>query len=339
MKRGAHPRVCGENKRPRRYEREPVGSSPRVRGKRRQVFESTRRRGLIPACAGKTPSQRQPPSKAWAHPRVCGENAGLSDVRLTVNGSSPRVRGKPRTSRRRPRGMGLIPACAGKTQQIKDEIGGARAHPRVCGENPPLHVACRGGGGSSPRVRGKLDITDLDVAAWGLIPACAGKTSRLRDRARRQQAHPRVCGENSRLGAFGGDDSGSSPRVRGKPTGALALARVVGLIPACAGKTASGSERRSQSRAHPRVCGENSHNMPPMCLIPGSSPRVRGKLCVSVGPCNEAGLIPACAGKTLSPAPWLASPRAHPRVCGENVAKAESLAFKKGSSPRVRGKL
>ena len=196
MKRGAHPRVCGENKRPRRYEREPVGSSPRVRGKRRQVFESTRRRGLIPACAGKTPSQRQPPSKAWAHPRVCGENAGLSDVRLTVNGSSPRVRGKPRTSRRRPRGMGLIPACAGKTGSEGEDDDAAKAHPRVCGESSLGFFYVKVLAGSSPRVRGKHGFPAKHSGPRGLIPACAGKTQVVHQRLVRIRAHPRVCGEN-----------------------------------------------------------------------------------------------------------------------------------------------
>ena len=52
----------------------------------------------------------------------------------------------------------------------------------------------------------------------------------------------------------------------------------VGLIPACAGKTAVLHGPRELLAAHPRVCGENL--VPRGRPVPwgGSSPRVRGKL-------------------------------------------------------------
>ena len=51
---GAHPRVCGENARRHHHRRRLIGSSPRVRGKRRRDTEERFKTGLIPACAGKT---------------------------------------------------------------------------------------------------------------------------------------------------------------------------------------------------------------------------------------------------------------------------------------------
>ena len=50
----AHPRVCGENSRAAFFMSPPWGSSPRVRGKLRQIRCPILRHGLIPACAGKT---------------------------------------------------------------------------------------------------------------------------------------------------------------------------------------------------------------------------------------------------------------------------------------------
>ena len=72
-------------------------------------------------------------------------------------------------------------------------------------------------------------------------------------------------------------------------------------------------------RAHPRVCGENSFGLLAVAGVVGSSPRVRGKLNYGNVRTFVAGLIPACAGKTLGK--LAISPRngAHPRVCGENV--------------------
>ena len=92
----------------------------------------------------------------WAHPRVCGENAGMTDTSGRPLGSSPRVRGKlggNLTLRRLPR---LIPACAGKTWVPGFFLFSGWAHPRVCGENAFATGNIFTATGSSPRVRGKL---------------------------------------------------------------------------------------------------------------------------------------------------------------------------------------
>ena len=51
-----------------------------------------------------------------AHPRVCGENYPLLRPYMSVFGSSPRVRGKLLGVVIDRDELGLIPACAGKTQ-------------------------------------------------------------------------------------------------------------------------------------------------------------------------------------------------------------------------------
>ena len=94
--------------------------------------------------------------------------------------------------------MGLIPACAGKTEQGEGGLTAVPAHPRVCGENSMDPWQNQLGQGSSPRVRGKRQSRYLPYHQLGLIPACAGKTSFLSVKPRAIVAHPRVCGENSR---------------------------------------------------------------------------------------------------------------------------------------------
>ena len=129
---------------------------------------------------------------------MCGENqASDLDARL-VWGSSPRVRGKLETSRGQLHEFGLIPACAGKTG-VLDLYGNLRsAHPRVCGENRAYDLAADALEGSSPRVRGKRQMTRPFSSVSGLIPACAGKTSNPFVDGTIFRAHPRVCGENSK---------------------------------------------------------------------------------------------------------------------------------------------
>ena len=46
-----------------------------------------------------------------------------------------------------------------------------QAHPRVSGENTLIITMPSYALGSSPRERGKLDLTHPDNITWGLIPA------------------------------------------------------------------------------------------------------------------------------------------------------------------------
>ena len=334
----AHPRACGENAGGAAARRLGAGSSPRVRGKpstRRGTWPTGR---LIPARAGKTPSRppRAPPSTA--HPRACGENEGLTSKELRDYGSSPRVRGK------RPRGLALarcgrlIPARAGKTCRSSLLMAPRSAHPRACGENVWESCKCGSPGGSSPRVRGKLEQADRVPVGRGLIPARAGKTVAAGARWTWARAHPRACGENDEVAEQEMRDLGSSPRVRGKPVGDYVLDEQGRLIPARAGKTSRSVRGCGSGRAHPRACGENLRGLVAAPGEQGSSPRVRGKLVRRAAVMSRRGLIPARAGKT-GPTPSASSTKpAHPRACGENGRPSLSRPFQAGSSPRVRGK-
>ena len=233
---------------------------------------------------------------------------------------------------------GLIPACAGKTETQAYIQRITAAHPRVCGENKYSGNTSGRPHGSSPRVRGKLSGVPAEYRTDGLIPACAGKTSEAEGCRRPSTAHPRVCGENFFNQCSNALSRGSSPRVRGKPGCARALIERDGLIPACAGKTRIRAHRSQQRRAHPRVCGENSPLTLSVLQTEGSSPRVRGKQNVGIWESSGAGLIPACAGKTVPIQSPSLSPPAHPRVCGENMVISWRLLSLRGSSPRVRGK-
>ena len=192
------------------------GSSPRVRGKPSPSTTLRYILGLIPARAGKTPSTAASAGYWAAHPRACGENEEDGDYRKRMDGSSPRVRGKLRSTSPRRGVNGLIPARAGKTEGTPTTCTRATAHPRACGENRIFRRRGVHWGGSSPRVRGKRPGLPRGADEPGLIPARAGKT-RLREAlAPVAGAHPRACGEN--LNTRDGDrtSSGSSPRVRGK---------------------------------------------------------------------------------------------------------------------------
>ena len=89
-----HPRVCGENFMRMTILFPAVGSPPRVRGKRASGCHAHETRGITPACAGKTRRSACGGVLREDHPRVCGENLGVSAQPHLNSGSPPRVRGK-----------------------------------------------------------------------------------------------------------------------------------------------------------------------------------------------------------------------------------------------------
>ena len=134
-------------------------------------------------------------------------------------------------------GAGLIPACAGQTEERYYKIGEDGAHPRVCGADGSTSSKIPLIRGSSPRVRGRHPPSVCCGAGPGLIPACAGQTN-FRDMSLEyDRAHPRVCGADRCLNSFDAHLWGSSPRVRGRPFLRATSWTVGGLIPACAGQT------------------------------------------------------------------------------------------------------
>ena len=235
---GAHPRVGGENSWLPSDTRTTLGSSPRGRGKRAQQGAELLILGLIPAWAGKTNRLGARSRRSWAHPRVGGENLVVLVACSSLQGSSPRGRGKPVRAAAAARGRRLIPAWAGKTHEVAGAGSAPRAHPRVGGENRSRRRSRPRPRGSSPRGRGKPRRRRRDGEQFGLIPAWAGKTrDRLCGRAEpglipawagktppppytatHSMAHPRVGGENSRTCAVSTPVQGSSPRGRGKHT-------------------------------------------------------------------------------------------------------------------------
>ena len=148
-----------------------------------------------------------------------------------------------------------------------------------------------------------------------------------------------MCGKNLRNDTGIKGVSGSPPRVREKHIIHLSKIHVIGITPACAGKTWSLLSYSSAIRDHPRVCGKNS--LPPQWVSVrlGSPPRVREKQDGQGFFCIHDRITPACAGKTLAHLSVRLSDWDHPRVCGKNASSILQCLRRLGSPPRVREKL
>ena len=248
-----------------------------------------------------------------------GENFAARSKPLVWKGSSPHARGKPGIGCVECEPVGLIPACAGKTFLPTSFMPPIRAHPRMRGENMSELVTFGLAPGSSPHARGKRPCISHSFMYSGLIPACAGKTCRKNHHRTTHWAHPRMRGENIPASCKAVTISGSSPHARGKLVRSWATLASSGLIPACAGKTSFMLSAVNRSWAHPRMRGENRWKPVMVSLLRGSSPHARGKLAPRFQPDFVCGLIPACAGKTLTVSATASRHGAHPRMRGENV--------------------
>ena len=296
-------------------------------------------RRIIPASAGQTTSSNQAAAPATDHPRECGANEQMPDLYNEMDGSSPRVRGKPAVYLEIPVLDRIIPASAGQTSCRNGVWEPTADHPRECGANPRLRaigpICC----GSSPRVRGKLVVHQPLQAHRRIIPASAGQTGHGWRSFVVLADHPRECGANRTLSNVLLPTIGSSPRVRGKHRLLVRTHQTRRIIPASAGQTNQRQKFQRQRADHPRECGANSYERRtrPNCI--GSSPRVRGKLVVEIADARGGRIIPASAGQTWLGPPWPRVNPDHPRECGANLVYGTVVRADGGSSPRVRGKL
>ena len=172
----AHPRSRGENANARVCSPVHGGSSPLTRGKRQGPRAHVLRRRLIPAHAGKTGVLSVGEVDRGAHPRSRGENTRRSALQSVGGGSSPLTRGKLAWDGFGASALGLIPAHAGKTEQLQGHRRRSWAHPRSRGENDTHREENDALMGSSPLTRGKPWLSRQAAAVSGLIPAHAGKT-------------------------------------------------------------------------------------------------------------------------------------------------------------------
>ena len=170
-----HPRVCGEKLDRTVLSVEAEGSPPPVRGKASRAGLLRQRKRITPACAGKSPVDLLIRNAPQDHPRLCGEKFIFVCRAEERAGSPPRVRRKVSKQDISIRGMGITPACAGKSICCLQFSDFTQDHPHVCGEKALTKTEKQQHMGSPPRVRGKVMRVSAGVYAVRITPACAGK--------------------------------------------------------------------------------------------------------------------------------------------------------------------
>ena len=211
----AHPRWRGEDGLDGGGGLATEGSSPLARGGPAPTTKGGRTTRLIPAGAGRTTRATTFCSICRAHPRWRGEDRHPTPRIPVRAGSSPLARGGLPADAHDHAQRRLIPAGAGRTENVDQRVIGTGAHPRWRGEDRLGGDFFLTGPGSSPLARGGPARPAESSARRRLIPAGAGRTDRHPHRRPAGPAHPRWRGEDRFTPSSVPVANGSSPLARG----------------------------------------------------------------------------------------------------------------------------
>ena len=151
--------------------------------------------------------------------------------------------------------------------------------------------------GITPAHAGKGASMYCSGLRW-ITPAHAGKGMGPEAGRKQPQDHPRACGERPPAMLPLRRLKGSPPRMRGKGRQRIAAQNICGITPAHAGKSHPLSCLAWCAGDHPRACGEKVRSACRPWLLPGSPPRMRGKVFTSAADKGTSGITPAHAGKS-----------------------------------------
>ncbi len=226
-----------------------------MRGSRGDCHGCTNRIGIIPAHAGLTDFRLTSVCPGRDHPRACGAHACTDSSGMTIQGSSPRMRGSLPVKHEGNLPLGIIPAHAGLTAILMHKRSTVWDHPRACGAHRSVVSVLICVLGSSPRMRGSHITKICNQVQKGIIPAHAGLTYGRLIELGRYRDHPRACGAHNDVFIGVRPMAGSSPRMRGSPRLYNAHTLRSGIIPAHAGLTLSARRLQWRPGDHPRACG------------------------------------------------------------------------------------
>ena len=160
-----HPRVCGEKWLNLMNEKREQGSPPRMRGKASHHEVCVLVLGITPAYAGKSSTATLAAHSTGDHPRVCGEKSANPKVRDTMEGASPRMRGK----------VFFFTGASFCAIFFLEPSGNLLLEPSGSSWVPPDGSIFVFAIGLPPRVRGKAITFREQDSADGITPAYAGK--------------------------------------------------------------------------------------------------------------------------------------------------------------------
>ena len=233
-----------------------VGSPPLARGTVVPVAVPASSSRITPACAGNSGRRTDNSPCLWDHPRLRGEQLTVPPRWAKRLGSPPLARGTDPVPPVKYVFIGITPACAGNSLGFGIAGTAIRDHPRLRGEQMPMHGYKDIYQGSPPLARGTACAYPHGTKRRRITPACAGNSLRLYARIFSRRDHPRLRGEQSIMCCKSSARAGSPPLARGTEIWSAKSFISFRITPACAGNSEGASARAWSGGDHPRLRGE-----------------------------------------------------------------------------------
>ncbi len=151
------------------------------------------------------------------HPHACGEHGLAVPADATGHGSSPRMWGTQHTDEAKIILGRFIPTHVGNTPWLLQQPPQQPVHPHACGEHRLTARFVRSPIGSSPRMWGTRDQSEVRGWLHRFIPTHVGNTYCYGFQKFPPPVHPHACGEHYTDIRAEHRDGGSSPRMWGTP--------------------------------------------------------------------------------------------------------------------------
>ncbi len=135
---------------------------------------------ITPACAGTTILDIIKTNRLWDHPCMCGDYHIKRRLFTVALGSPLHVRGLRIKLQDITMDAGITPACAGTTTTRTYDTALSEDHPCMCGDyhirsNKAVKIR-----GSPLHVRGLREPRHKFMVLFGITPACAGTTKKIK---------------------------------------------------------------------------------------------------------------------------------------------------------------
>ena len=241
LKRRVHPCACRADCSLSLSSTFSSGSSLRVQGGPPATPSPRSSVRFIPARAGRTWGTKVSRSKLPVHPCACRADMTGSTRGVPSAGSSLRVQGGQATTGQRGCCWRFIPARAGRTLRARQAVTPVMVHPCACRADESGERKLDVIEGSSLRVQGGPQCSNLAGEVVRFIPARAGRTVRQDASTTINKVHPCACRADLLRRVSRTDLRGSSLRVQGGPAAGGLLVMPQGFIPARAGRTPTAS--------------------------------------------------------------------------------------------------
>ena len=157
-----------------------------------------------------------PLHQALDHPHAYGDKLLRLKHSLIELGSSPRVWGQVKITKKTGKNLRIIPTRMGTRNPDYPTHNGIEDHPHAYGDKLRVKGSMEQAIGSSPRVWGQVGIPLFFYPFTGIIPTRMGTSCRKSDINKLSKDHPHAYGDKQLRTFYAPKSLGSSPRVWGQ---------------------------------------------------------------------------------------------------------------------------